>query len=113
GATGAGKTTLGAIAGGALRPTGGRVLLGGRDLATVDESEVRRHVALVTQEVHVFAGTVRDNLLLADPEATEPALIAALSTAMARGWVEALPAGLDTIVGDHGHRLTAPQAQQL
>ncbi|WP_313408577.1 ABC transporter ATP-binding protein [Aeromicrobium sp.] len=113
GATGAGKTTLGAIAAGALRPAGGRVLLGGRDLAGVDESEVRRHIALVAQEVHVFAGTVRDNLLLADPEAKEADLWVALETALARRWVEALPSGLDTVVGDHGRPLTAPQAQQL
>ncbi|GAA3545580.1 ABC transporter permease [Aeromicrobium flavum] len=113
GATGAGKTTLGAIAAGALRPSGGRVLLGGQDLASVDESQVRRHIALVTQEVHVFAGTVRDNLRLAGPDATDPELWDALATALARAWVEALPRGLDTVVGDRGHRLTAPQAQQL
>lgn len=113
GATGAGKTTLGAIAAGALRPTGGHVLLGGEDLTDADEAQVRPFVSLVSQEVHVFAGTMRDNLLLARADATDEALLAALDTTLARRWVEALPRGLDTVVGGHGHRLTAPQAQQL
>jgi len=113
GATGAGKTTLGAIAAAVIRPTGGRVLLGGHDLHAVDESEARRHVSLVSQEVHVFAGTVRDNLLIADPGAHDDSLRAALATALALIWVDRLPHGLDTIVGAHGHPLTAPQAQQL
>ena len=113
GATGAGKTTLGAIASAALRPTGGMVTLGGQDLHGVDESEVRRFVSVVSQEVHVFAGTVRENLLLADPEASDGALMEALEVALAAAWVRSLPRGLDTPVGSNGHPLTAPQAQQL
>ncbi len=113
GATGAGKTTLGSIAAAALRPSGGVVRLGGHDLHAIDEAEARRHVALVSQEVHVFAGTVRDNLLLADAEATDDDLRAALTTVLATAWVDALPSGLDTVVGDHGHPLTSPQAQQM
>jgi len=113
GATGAGKTTLGAIAAAVLRPTGGRVLLGGDELSTTDEAAVRPFVSLVSQEVHVFAGTVRDNLLLARADATDDHMLAALDTTLARRWVEALPRGLDTVVGGHGHPLTAPQAQQL
>ncbi|MFO6454255.1 MULTISPECIES: ABC transporter ATP-binding protein [unclassified Aeromicrobium] len=113
GATGAGKTTLGAIAAGALRPTGGRVLLGGQEVHEVAESQARRHIALVTQEVHVYAGTVRDNLLLARPDATDDELWSALDAGSAREWVAALPSGLDTVVGAHGHALTAHQAQHL
>lgn len=113
GATGAGKTTLGAIAAGALRPTGGRVLLGGGEVHAVAESQARRHIALVTQEVHIYAGTVRDNLLLARADATDAELWSALDAGRAREWVAALPSGLDTVVGAHGHPLTAHQAQHL
>ena len=74
GATGAGKSTLGGIAAGTLRPTGGHVRLGALDVTTAPEPVVRRHVALVSQEVHVFAGSLRDNLLLARADADQAAI---------------------------------------
>lgn len=113
GSTGAGKTTLGGIAAGTIVPTGGTVHLGSLDVATAPEPIVRRHVALVSQEVHVFAGTVRDNLLLARADADDVALRRSLAATDAEAWVSALPHGLDTVVGDLGHRLTPAQAQQL
>lgn len=113
GATGAGKSTLGAIAAGLLEPTSGHVRIGGIDLATLDPSHVRAGIALVTQDVHVFSGTVRDNLDLARPGADDTDIRSALATVRALPWVEALPSGLDTVVGDHGHPLTPAQAQQL
>ncbi|WP_299056108.1 ABC transporter ATP-binding protein [uncultured Nocardioides sp.] len=112
GATGAGKTTLAAIAAGRLVPTGGTVELGGVPLGSVD-GEGRPAVAVVTQEVHVYTGTVRDNLLLAKPSAGDDELRAVLGDLGALGWVEALADGLDTVVGEGGHDLTPAQAQHL
>ncbi len=74
---------------------------------------LRGHVALVTQEHHVFAGTVRDNLVLARPGASDTEVLDALAAVDAREWVSALPDGLDTEVGSGGRALTAPQAQQV
>lgn len=113
GATGAGKSTLGVIAAGLLRPTHGSVTIGGRSLTSLDPSHVRAAIALVTQDVHVFSGTVRENVDLARPDADDAEIRSALATVRARSWVDALPDGLDTVVGDHGHALTPGQAQQL
>lgn len=113
GATGAGKTTLGAIAAGQLRPSAGRVLLGDVDVASLAEPIVRGHVSVVSQELHVFAGTLADNLLLARPDATPDELRAALERVGALAWVTTLDDGLETVVGEHGANLTPAQAQQL
>ncbi len=113
GATGAGKSTLGAIAAGSIHPSVGSVEVGDVVLSDLSESAAREHVVMVSQDVHVFAGTVRDNLLLAHPDAVDADLTEALRVTGASGWVAALPAGLDTILGAHGHSLTAARAQQL
>lgn len=113
GATGAGKSTLGAVAAGLLVPTRGRVTLGGFPLDALEPAHVRAGIALVTQDVHVFSGTVRENIDLARPDAADEQVRDALRTVRALGWVDALPDGLATVVGDHGHPLTAAQAQQL
>ncbi|MDP9822260.1 ABC transporter ATP-binding protein [Nocardioides massiliensis] len=113
GATGAGKTTLGAIAAGVLVPTRGEVLLGGVPLAQLGRRELRRHIALVSQEVHVFSGTVREAVTLARADADDADVRAALETVRAWGWVTALPDGLDTRVGGDGVPLSGAQAQQL
>ncbi|MFC9974584.1 ABC transporter ATP-binding protein [Spirillospora sp. NPDC127200] len=113
GASGAGKTTLAKIVAGVHPPTGGGVLLGGTPLADLGPATARRAVALVTQEVHVFAGPLADDLRLARPGATDDDLRAALARVGALEWADALPEGLATVVGDGGHRLTGAQAQQL
>lgn len=113
GASGAGKTTLAAIAAGIIAPSAGTVRLDGVPLAELGEDRIRRRIALVSQEVHVFAGTLADDLRLARPDAGEQELLAALELVGATGWTRALPEGLATHVGEGGHRLTPAQAQQL
>lgn len=114
GATGAGKTTVAAIAAGTLPPTGGSVRLGEHDLASVDPDLLRRRISLVSQEVHVFAVTLRDNLTLAALESTpDDARLREVLRRVGARWADDLSEGLDTLVGDDGHRLTAAQAQQV
>jgi ATP-binding cassette, subfamily C, bacterial len=113
GASGAGKTTLAGLLAGVHTPSTGTVRLGGVPTTELDESALRATVALVSQEVHVFAGPLRDDLRLAAPDASEADLREALAAVEALGWVRALPAGLDTVVGGGGSELTVVQAQQL
>lgn len=113
GATGAGKTTLGAIAAGVLPPTAGRVTLAGAPFAGMSPDDLRERVVLISQDVHVFAGTIRDAVTLVDDGADDAAVRDSLRAAGALRWVEALPDGLGTRVGDGAHPLTPAQAQQL
>lgn len=113
GASGAGKSTLAAVVAGLRGPHDGRVLLGGADLAQAGEEQRSRLVALVTQEIHVFAGTVGENLTLSVPDASEEAVWSALRAVGADGWVRALPEGLGEVVGAEGTTLSTMQAQHL
>ena len=113
GPSGAGKSTLGRLLAGLHRPGSGSVEMGGVELADLPPERVRKHVALVTQEHHVFVGSIRDNLRLARPDADDTRLWEALGAVDAGDWAHALPQQLDTVVGAGGFRLTPPQAQQL
>ncbi|GFJ83114.1 hypothetical protein Phou_072940 [Phytohabitans houttuyneae] len=113
GASGAGKTTVAKLVAGIHRPTAGTVHLGGLRLDELGPSATGGAVALITQEVHVFAGRLDDDLRLARPGATEPELRAALDRVGALAWADALPNGVSTVVGEGGHELTVTQAQQL
>ncbi len=113
GPSGAGKSTLGRLLAGVHPPRTGRVTVGGVPLVDLPLDDLRRHVVLVTQEHHVFVGSLAENLLLARPAATEDALRAALSAVDALDWVLALPDGLATEVGSGGRPLSPAQAQQL
>jgi ABC-type multidrug transport system fused ATPase/permease subunit len=113
GPSGAGKSTLGRLLAGVNAPRAGAVTVGGVGLVELALDELRGHVVLVTQEQHVFAGTLRDNLALARPDAGDGELRSALAAVDALGWAETLPDGLDTVVGSGGHSLSAAQAQQV
>ncbi len=113
GPSGAGKSTLGRLLAGIHAPRTGRVSVGDVPLVELEVDQLRREVALVTQEQHVFVGTVADNLRLAKPDSDDDALRAVLAAIDAADWVAALPEGLDTPVGSGGHPLTPAQAQQL
>jgi ABC-type multidrug transport system fused ATPase/permease subunit len=113
GPSGAGKSTMGRLLAGIHPPRTGQVDVGGVPLVDLDLDELRGHVALVTQEHHIFVGTVRDNLRLARTEASDPELCRALAAVDALEWAQALPDGLDTVLGTDGHQLSPPQAQQI
>ncbi|MDX3264415.1 ABC transporter ATP-binding protein [Streptomyces sp. MI02-2A] len=103
GPSGAGKTTLSRLLAGVDAPGAGSVTVGGVPIAGLGPERLRRQVVLVTQEHHVFLGTVRDNLRIADPSATDGSLWAALAAVGADGWVRDLPEGLDTALEPGGH----------
>ncbi|UPK76006.1 ABC transporter ATP-binding protein/permease [Nocardioidaceae bacterium SCSIO 66511] len=116
GPSGAGKSTLGRLLAGIHPPSSGRVSVGDVGLTDLPLEDLRGQVALVTQEHHVFAGTVRENLaLVLDDAGTggDGNLRAALDAVDALEWADALPDGLDTQVGSGGQLLTDAQAQQL
>lgn len=106
GPSGSGKSTLAAVLLRFLEPRGGEVLLDGVDLARLEGDQVRSVVGLLTQESHVFDTSIRENLLLAKPGASDLELWKALYRARLGMFVEQLPDGLDTMVGEHGARLS-------
>ncbi|MGW3660274.1 ABC transporter ATP-binding protein [Streptomyces sp. NPDC005151] len=112
GPSGAGKTTLGRLLAGMDAPRTGSVTVGRVPVAGLDPERLRRHVVLVTQEHHVFLGTVRDNLRIASADATDAELRAALA-AVGADWADELPDGLDTDLGHGAHRPDGARAQQL
>ena len=114
GPSGAGKSTLGRLLAGIHPPRTGSVTVGGVGLVELPLADLRGHVALVTQEHHVFVGTLRENLALAAPPGADDQQIrGALAAVDALDWVDALPHGLDTVVGSGGRAVTAAQAQQI
>lgn len=117
GASGSGKSTLAAVLLRFLQPSEGTVELVGAgqavDMTELDSDDVRSIVGLCTQEPHVFDTSIRENLLLARPGSGDGELRRALAAARLLDWVDELPAGLDTLVGEHGARLSGGQRQRL
>ncbi|MDC5697410.1 ABC transporter ATP-binding protein/permease [Intrasporangium calvum] len=113
GPSGAGKTTLTALVSRLYDPSSGVVRVGGLDLRAVTLSSLRGRLGMVTQEAHLFHDTIRANLLYARPDATEEEMAQALRAAQISDLVDDLPEGLDTVVGDRGHRLSGGEKQRL
>ena len=113
GPTGAGKTTLAYLIPALLRPTGGRVLVDGIDTDEIDLDSLRREVTYVFQEHLLLPESIRANLLLANPGASEERMLAALATAGCMDFIDDLPDGIDTVLGRSGDTLSVGQQQRL
>jgi len=113
GATGSGKSTLGSLLPRLLDPTSGQVLLDGVDLKDYDPQGIASVVSVVAQESYLLHDTVRANLLWAAPEATEQQLWQALEAAQIAELIRSLPLGIDTEVGQRGHRFSGGEQQRL
>ena len=113
GASGAGKTTIVNLLLRFLDPSSGRVTIDGRDLRDYRQADVRATFAVAGQNAHLFDTSIRANLLLARPAATDEELTSALTRARLAEWVASLPDGLETIVGEEGMRVSGGQRQRL
>jgi thiol reductant ABC exporter CydC subunit len=113
GESGAGKSTLIAVLAGFLAAERGAVSYGGIPLHELDEKAFRRQVAVCAQDDHLFDTTIRNNLLVAKPDATDTQLMNALHQARIADWVTRQPHGLDTTVGEHADRLSGGERQRL
>lgn len=113
GETGAGKSTIIQLLLRFYDPDSGQVLVDGQDLREITQDSLRRQIGVVTQETLLLSGSVRDNLLFAKPDATQQDLITAIEHAEAWDFVQQLPEGLDTLLGERGVRLSGGEKQRL
>lgn len=113
GASGAGKSTVLNLLIGFIRPTSGRILLDGTDMAGLDLRSYRRFLSVVPQESILFEGSIRENVTYGLGHTDEATLLSALEDANAMEFVRRLPQGLDTVVGERGARLSGGQKQRL
>jgi ATP-binding cassette subfamily B protein len=113
GASGSGKSSIVRLLLRLHDPQTGSVSVGGRDLRGLDPDAIRRMIAVVAQDTYLFHGTIEENLRLGRPGATEADLIAAATAANAHGFIEALPDGYQTLIGERGARLSGGQRQRI
>jgi thiol reductant ABC exporter CydC subunit len=113
GRSGAGKTTLAALLLQFLSPESGTITLDDRDLAGLSEEAVRQNIGATTQDVHLFAGTIRDNLVLARPNAADEDLRAAIERAQLADWIDHLAVGWDTDIGELGTAVSGGQQRRI
>jgi ATP-binding cassette subfamily C protein CydC len=113
GESGAGKSTLASLLTRFFDPETGAIRIGGRDIRTLGESDMRRAIVVLSQQSHLFSATIRENLLIAKRDAGEAELRAALAAARLIDFVDSLPDKLDTWVGDAGQLVSAGQARRL
>jgi ATP-binding cassette subfamily C protein len=112
GSSGAGKTTLAKLIAGIIPVGDGRITVDGKPIDDLSDAELRHKVVLVSQEVHVFVGTIADDLRLCAPDSDDAKIAEAVETMKAQ-WIHELPDGLETRVGAGGYQLTAAQAQHI
>lgn len=113
GASGAGKSTVASLVCRLYDPTGGRIIVGGKGLCELDLAAWRRRIAVVSQDVHLFDASVGENISYGKRDATQADIVAAARRAHALEFIEALPAGFDTRLGDRGLRLSGGQKQRI
>lgn len=113
GPSGSGKSTLAAALMGFLAPDAGRITLAGTDLSSIDEASYRRLVVLCGQDDHVFDTTIRDNLRIGKPDATDDELFTVLDRVRLGAWVRRQPDGLGTAVGERGADVSGGERQRL
>ncbi len=113
GPSGSGKSTLGRLLAGINAPRSGRVTVGSVPMTSLPLDVLRTEVALVTQEHHVFVGSIRDNIILAREDSSDEVVRQALAVVDALSWVDRLPGGLDTMLGGGQLTPTPAQAQQI
>ena len=113
GATGSGKSTLLSLVSRFYDPTAGRILIDGHDLRSVDLHDLRRNIGIVFQESFLFSNTVAANIAFGNPRATRAEIERAAKIASAHAFIQSLPNGYDTVVGEHGSNLSGGQRQRL
>jgi len=113
GPSGSGKSTLMSLILGFNRPTSGKILLDGRDMKEIDMRSFRESIAVVSQDTILFQGTVRDNILYGTKNVGDKELVQALKDANALDFIQKLPDGLDTMLGERGTRLSGGQKQRI
>lgn len=113
GESGCGKSTVAALMLAFLQPDSGRILLSGMDAAGISSQELRKHITLVTGNAVIFTGTIKDNLRMGNPEATDGEMLNVCMTAGLYDFINQLPQGLDTMVGERGSMISGGQRQRL
>lgn len=113
GPTGSGKSTLLHLMARTMDPQAGQLTLGAVAIEQLAEADLRQHITMITQRVHIFNGTLRENLLIANPEATDAELIAALEQIQLGGYLAQLTDGLDTWLGEAGAKVSGGQARRI
>ncbi len=113
GPSGTGKTTLASLLLRLIDPTAGRVLIDGRDIREFTLASLRAQISVVLQDTLLFATTIRENIALGAGEATDDAIVAAAHLANAHQFIEALPEGYQTVVGERGVTLSSGQRQRI
>jgi ATP-binding cassette subfamily C protein CydC len=113
GQTGAGKSTLAHLLVRFWDPDSGRILIGGRDIRQLSENRLRSNISVVSQQAHLFNASIRDNLRLANPDAGDQDMLSVLAAVQLGDFVESLPKGLSTWIGEGGRLVSGGQARRL